>query len=172
MDWRGFGTDEIEALFNPRAAVASFEADQARHGAWSAAARAAPAGHLDVAYGDGPLHKVDVFPAGAGTGKAPIHVYFHGGYWRAQDKANFAHVANTLVREGICTVIANYDLCPAATLDGTSIRRSARSPGPGATPATTAPIRAGCRSRVTRPAPTCARWRSRTTGPRTACRRT
>jgi arylformamidase len=123
MDWRGFGADAIEAQFNPRAAVASFEADQARHAAWSAAARAALAGHLDVAYGDGPLHKVDVFPAGAGTGagpgKAPIHVYFHGGYWRAQDKANFAHVAKTLVGEGICTVVANYDLCPAVTLDGT-----------------------------------------------------
>ena len=48
-----------------------------------------------------------------------MHVYFHGGYWRAQDKANFAHVARTLVGEGICTVIANYDLCPAVTLDGT-----------------------------------------------------
>ena len=48
-----------------------------------------------------------------------MHVFFHGGYWRAQDKANFAHVAKTLVGEGICAAIANYDLCPAVTLDGT-----------------------------------------------------
>jgi arylformamidase len=34
-------------------------------------------------------------------------VYFHGGDWRAQDKVNFAHLAKTLVGEGICTVIAN-----------------------------------------------------------------
>ena len=59
-----------------------------------------------------------MFPA-PGVKDAPVHVYFHGGYWRAQDKANFAHVAGTLVGEGICTVIANYDLCPAVTLDGT-----------------------------------------------------
>ena len=117
MDWRGYGADEIEAQFNPRAAVPSFEVDQARHAAWSAAARAELGGHLDVAYGDGPLHKVDVFPAGAA--KAPVHLYFHGGYWRAQDKANFAHLARTLVGAGVCTVIANYDLCPAVTLDGT-----------------------------------------------------
>ena len=66
----------------------------------------------------GPLHKIDIFPA-PGASDAPVHVFFHGGYWRAQDKANFAHIAKTLVGEGICAVIANYDLCPAVTLDGT-----------------------------------------------------
>jgi arylformamidase len=118
MGWRDYSADEIELQFNPRASVPSFEVDQARHAAWSAAARAELDGHLDVAYGAGPLHKIDVFPV-RGTVDAPVHVYFHGGYWRAQDKANFAHVARTLVGEGICTVIANYDLCPAVTLDGT-----------------------------------------------------
>jgi arylformamidase len=118
MDWRELSGAEIEAQFNPRAAVADFDDHQARHAGWSAAARAALEGHLDVAYGDGPLHKVDVFPV-PGETRAPVHVYFHGGYWRAQDKANFAHVAQTLVGEGICTVVANYDLCPAVTLDGT-----------------------------------------------------
>jgi arylformamidase len=119
MDWRAYGADEVEAQFNPRAAVPGFEVDQARHAAWSAAARGELGGHLDVAYGDGPLHKADVFPAGQDAGRAPVHLYFHGGYWRAQDKANFAHLASTLVGEGVCTVIANYDLCPAVTLDGT-----------------------------------------------------
>jgi arylformamidase len=96
MDWRGYSADEIEAQFNPRAAVPDFELDQARHADWSAAARVALKGHLDVAYGAGPLHRVDVFPA-SGPGAAPVHVYLHGGYWRAQDKANFAHIARTLV---------------------------------------------------------------------------
>ena len=116
MDWRRYGVEEIEAQFNPRKSVPDFDDHQARHAAWSAAARAELAGHLDVPYGDGPLHKVDVFPAPDASG-APVHVYFHGGYWRAQDKANFAHIARTLVGEGICTIIANYDLCPAVTLD-------------------------------------------------------
>lgn len=47
-----------------------------------------------------------------------MHVFFHGGYWRAQDKENFAFVAGTLVPLGITTVVANYELCPASTLDG------------------------------------------------------
>ena len=118
MDWRRNGIEEIEAQFNPRKSVPDFEDHQARHASWSAAARAELDARLDVPYGDGPLHKIDIFPA-PGVRDAPVHVYFHGGYWRAQDKANFAHVAKTLVGEGICTVIANYDLCPAVTLDGT-----------------------------------------------------
>jgi arylformamidase len=118
MDWRRYGPEEIEAQFNPRKSVPDFEDHQARHSAWSAAARAELDGRLDVPYGDGPLQKVDIFPA-PGTRNAPVHVFFHGGYWRAQDKANFAHVAKTLVAEGICAAIANYDLCPAVTLDGT-----------------------------------------------------
>jgi arylformamidase len=118
MDWRRCGPEEIEAQFNPRRSVPDFEDHQARHAAWSAAARAELDGRLDVAYGDGALHKVDIFPA-PGTRNAPVHVFLHGGYWRAQDKANFAHVARTLVGQGICAAIANYDLCPTVTLDGT-----------------------------------------------------
>jgi arylformamidase len=118
MDWRPLGPEEIEAQFNPRKSVPDFEDHQARHTAWSAAARAELDGRLDVAYGDGPLHKVDIFPA-PGPRNAPVHLFFHGGYWRAQDKANFAHIARMIVDAGICAVIANYDLCPAVTLNGT-----------------------------------------------------
>lgn len=118
MDWRRYGPEKIEAQFNPRRSVPDFEDHQARHAEWSAMARAELDSCLDVAYGDGPLHKVDIFPA-PGIRNAPVHVFFHGGYWRAQDKANFAHIARTLAAEGICAVIANYDLCPAVTLDGT-----------------------------------------------------
>ncbi|MFX6803685.1 alpha/beta hydrolase, partial [Acinetobacter baumannii] len=34
------------------------------------------------------------------------------------DKQNFAFVARRLVEAGITTVVANYELCPASTLDG------------------------------------------------------
>jgi arylformamidase len=46
-----------------------------------------------------------------------VHVFLHGGYWRAQDKANFAFIAASLVPRGVTVVIANYPLCPRATLD-------------------------------------------------------
>jgi arylformamidase len=118
MNWRDLGADELEQQFNPRRSVPDFEAFQAQKAALSARVRARLKGRLDVPYGGTALQQLDVFlaaPAG-GTG-APVHVFFHGGYWRAQDKANFAFVAEPLVRAGICTVIANYDLCPAVNLD-------------------------------------------------------
>ena len=120
MTWRNLHAEELEVQFNPRRAVPDFEAYQAANAARSAEIRARLEARLDLAYGDGPLQTLDVFPAAAaaGGGAAPVHVFFHGGYWRAQDKANFAFVAEHLVAQGICTVVANYDLCPAVTLDG------------------------------------------------------
>jgi arylformamidase len=69
----------------------------------------------DVTYGPSPLQAVDVFPA-ADPG-APIHLYFHGGYWRAYDKANYRYIPGMLVPKGATTILANYDLCPAVTID-------------------------------------------------------
>lgn len=69
----------------------------------------------DVRYGDGPLQTLDVFPAA--DPNAPIHLYFHGGYWRAYDKANYRYIPGMLVPKGATTVLANYDLCPSVTLD-------------------------------------------------------
>jgi arylformamidase len=119
VTWRNLRADDLEVQFNPRRAVPDFEAYQAANAARSDATRARLAGRLDLAYGQGPLQTLDVFPAAAADGgPGPVHVFFHGGYWRAQDKASFAFVADHLVAQGICTVIANYDLCPAVTLDG------------------------------------------------------
>jgi arylformamidase len=119
LTWRNLEADELEYQFNPRRTVPDFESHQARNAKLSAAVRARLEGYLDIAYGETPLQRIDLFPAAPqGKGPAPIHVFFHGGYWRAQDKANFAFVAEHLVAKGICTVIANYDLCPAVTLDG------------------------------------------------------
>ena len=46
-----------------------------------------------------------------------MHVFVHGGYWRAQDKENFAFVASELASREITTVVINYELCPSSTLD-------------------------------------------------------
>jgi len=119
VTWRNLRAEDLEVQFNPRRAVPDFEAYQAANAARSAAVRARLECRLDLAYGAGPLQRLDVFPAAAADGgPAPVHVFFHGGYWRAQDKANFAFVAEPLVAQGVCTVVANYDLCPAVTLEG------------------------------------------------------
>lgn len=113
MDLRGYTAEEFERQFNPRAAVPDHQPKIDARVAMSKAARERLRGHYDVRYGTGPKETLDIFPAGDG---APVHVYFHGGYWRAQDKSDVTFLAEPLTAAGACTVIANYDLCPSVTV--------------------------------------------------------
>ena len=69
----------------------------------------------DVSYGATALQAIDVFRAK--QPRAPIVLYFHGGYWCAYDKANYRYIPGMLVPQGVTTILANYDLCPNVTLD-------------------------------------------------------
>lgn len=111
---------EWEIQFNPRAATPRFEAHGAALAPYNAAAFDSLTCHRDVRFGDHPLRALDIFPAVPldGRDKAPVHVFIHGGYWRGQDKANFAFVAGALVPLGITTAVMNYELCPDVSLDG------------------------------------------------------
>lgn len=112
-----FTPDEFEYQFNPQNSVQDFSRFQQHRNAVSEICRAVLPSHKDVKYGDGKLHTVDIYPAGD---DAPVHMFFHGGYWRTQDKMNFAFIARDLVQRGITLVCVNYELCPAATLDDVS----------------------------------------------------
>ena len=116
MDWRRLSPDELERHYNPRLAVPDFEDRIAAMQRRSAAARRRLEGRYDVRYGDGPLQTLDIFPAAVPD--APVHVFVHGGYWRALDKADYSFVAEPLVGAGATVIALNYDLCPALTLEG------------------------------------------------------
>ncbi|CAH1653950.1 alpha/beta hydrolase [Chelatococcus asaccharovorans] len=116
--WSSLSADEHEFQYNPQKAFPHFKDYQAARAEPNRKAREELVAHRDIAYGDHPLRKLDVYPAAGVTGAAPVHVFFHGGYWRAQDKENFAFIAGVLVPRGVTTVIVNYELCPASTLDG------------------------------------------------------
>ena len=107
--------DDLESQYNPRKAVPDVEHFAQRGAALSAATRGRRAdARLDLRYGAGPLATLDVFPAG--SPRAPLHVFLHGGYWRGRDKSDYSYVADALVPHGITTVVMNYDLCPAVEL--------------------------------------------------------
>jgi arylformamidase len=137
--WSALSAGEHEFQYNPQAAFPNFKDAQASRAAINTEALAKLTRRADIAYGEHPLRRLDVYPtANGGSGPAPVHVFFHGGYWRAQDKENFAFIARPLVEAGITTVVANYELCPASTLDAVAesaiaavdwVRREARSFG-------------------------------------------
>jgi arylformamidase len=118
-EWELLSGEEHEFHFNPQNAFPNFKDYQALRAPANAAARAKLKSHVDIAYGDHSLRKIDIYPANEeGDGPRPVHIFFHGGYWRAQDKENFAFLAEPLVARGVTTIIANYELCPGSTLDG------------------------------------------------------
>jgi len=106
---------EINRQFMPRLAVPDHETWLNEHLALSETAHRTLPCRLDIPYGDTPLQKLDIFPAAQPS--APVQVFFHGGYWRALDKNHYSFIALSLAPAGITTVLVNYDLCPAVTLD-------------------------------------------------------
>ena len=70
---------------------------------------------LNLAYGIGKLQKLDVFYKKRTT-LMPIHVFIHGGYWRALDKSYHNHMAEAYVNNNLVFFNVNYDLCPNVNL--------------------------------------------------------
>jgi arylformamidase len=116
--WAQLSDEEHELQYNPQRACPDFARFRAARDPENTAALATLEREADVAYGDHPRRRLDIYPAPAHGGRSPVHIYFHGGYWRTQDKENFAFIAGALVPLGVTTVIANYELCPGSTLDG------------------------------------------------------
>ena len=115
--WTEFASDELEGQYNPRATGVDVESyDKARAGTneaglgWSGRV-------ADIAYGDGNLMDLDIYKPADGAGPHPVHIYIHGGYWRARKKENFGFIGAALAKRGLLTVVINYPLCPVVTLD-------------------------------------------------------
>ena len=65
---------------------------------------------LDLPYGPTLAERMDVFHAD--NPNAPVHVFFHGGYWRSLSHREFSFIVNDLVNAGITVAVVNYALCP------------------------------------------------------------
>ena len=115
--WSGLSPDEHEFHYNPQRAFPNFKDYQALRAPANARVRETLRCERDIPYGDHPLRRLDVYPAEGASGPAPVHVFIHGGYWRAQDKENFGFIAELFVKRGVTAVIVNYELAPASTLD-------------------------------------------------------
>ena len=128
MTYRNLSPEALELEFNPRAVARNLDERLAASAAASAETRARLDCMLDMRYGPGAKETLDIFPAadsGAGAG-APVHLFIHGGYWRAMDKSDYSFIADAFQPAGATTVVINYDLCPTVTLD-TIVEQSNRS---------------------------------------------
>lgn len=110
--------DEAEYQYNPQRSVPNSQEYGARRAPLNERALATLRRTADIAFAPAGLNTLDLY-APQGSGPWPVHVFIHGGYWRAQDKRNFAYTAAELNARGVLVAVLNYDLCPAVTLDGT-----------------------------------------------------
>jgi hypothetical protein len=71
---------------------------------------------LDVAYGERPRNRFDLFlPDHAPKG---LVVYVHGGYWVRFDKSSWSHLAGGPLAHGYAVVMPSYTLCPEIGISG------------------------------------------------------
>ena len=117
MLYRSMDRAALDAAYNNTAAVGQAKRDAYVAG-WSARSegiRKQPQARLDLRYGDGARHRLDVFPCG--TTAAPTLVYIHGGYWQTNDKEPYAFLAEGLGPVGFNLALVEYTLAPDARMD-------------------------------------------------------
>jgi arylformamidase len=112
----GYDRAALDREYDNRGKVASYAEYLARYPALSARTRETLPTRLDLRYGPDPGETLDLFlPAGGGP--APVHVFVHGGYWRALDKADFSFVARAFQPAGVLVAVINHALIPAIDMD-------------------------------------------------------
>ena len=72
----------------------------------------------DVAFGDKPRQKLDIYVPKNVAPNAPVIVFFYGGAWQDGDKGDFLFVAQALASTGAIVVVPNYRTYPEVTFPG------------------------------------------------------
>ena len=71
---------------------------------------------LDIAYGDKPRNRFDLFmPEKPAKG---LVVFVHGGYWMRFDKGHWSHLAQGALDSGFAVAMPAYTLCPDIGIGG------------------------------------------------------
>ena len=120
--YRGYDAAALEAQYNARASVPSFEAEYAKYVRASAAAQAAIPRRAGIVYDAASGQTLDFY---SGQPGAPLFVWIHGGYWRAPSAQDNALAAGGPHRRGFHVAVIDYALAPAVALD--EIVRQARA---------------------------------------------
>jgi arylformamidase len=107
--------DAINEAYNPRLRAVNLDASLRHYAEQSEAARRSHPYIAGVPYGPTLAETLDIVPARRPG--APVFLYIHGGYWRANAARDFSHMALGPHALGYTTVLVDYALCPAVTLD-------------------------------------------------------
>jgi arylformamidase len=111
----GYDQAELDRQYDQRVWASNAAEIINRYSADSAAARMRLGDPEAYAYGDSRAETFDVFRTH--RGKAPIHVFVHGGAWRQLSKLESAFAAENFVRAGAHFVALDFGLLPLVSID-------------------------------------------------------
>lgn len=113
--YKQYNQEQLDRQYNNRYHVPDFETSLSR---WETLSRSAEEKYRilkDIPYGTLSRETLDVFPSGHANAKTLV--FIHGGYWHLFDKASFYFIADAFARYGVTTVLINYPLAPAYSID-------------------------------------------------------
>lgn len=117
--WGRYTRAELDREYSPSSCVDSIDPYLKRYATLSAEARwrAESTGRcqLDLSYGVGAAQTLDLFLPSE-TGRGPLQVYVHGGYWQMLSVKDSAFAAPMFQRAGSYFAALGYTLAPAARL--------------------------------------------------------
>jgi arylformamidase len=109
-----YSQDELDRAYDQRVWAANAEVSLARCREAGAKVRASTRMLADIAYGDGPDERLDVFPCE--TAVAPIHVHVHGGAWRMQSKDDASFMAPAMTAAGMHLIAPHFTNLPGCRM--------------------------------------------------------
>ena len=113
--WRGYDRAGLDAQYNNRKRFPDYANRFAAWAEWGVATRSGLECRRDVAFGEAPSERLDLFPAREPGG--PVYLFIHGGYWYSLDKDDYSWVAEGMTPHGATVAVNNYALAPDADMD-------------------------------------------------------
>jgi arylformamidase len=114
--FRGYDQDALDLLYDTRRRVPEWQSYTDRFEARSAALRERLPDGVGLSYGPHPRQTFDLFLP-EGVVRPPVHLFFHGGYWRSGDKERYSYVAEPFIAAGAAAAIVEYALLPGVGMD-------------------------------------------------------
>ena len=114
--YRDYDQEQLDWWYNARGRCKEIDGLKADQEAGSEACRNKYRCELNIRLGDMPREAIDIYYP-EGDGPHPIHIFFHGGYWKSNDKETSSYVADSLVPYGAIAVIGEYTLIPDVRMD-------------------------------------------------------
>ena len=115
--WRGYDLPSLAREYAPRLQVPAVAPIFERWRQEGAAFLRAHGGHRALAYGAAPRERFDLLMP-SGIVRPRLHVFIHGGYWQALDKAAHAQFTRGMLAAGFAVATLNYSLAPDKPLAG------------------------------------------------------